>query len=899
MRIAVAAVSICMSIVGLSIADDVHASIKQPTDIPAQPLAPALERLAKDRNFQIIYVSEEIGARRTAGAVGEYTPEEALKQLLRGTGLTFKYLDNNTITILSPASAAASQAPRQAGGEPDEASSRDESKPREDRSSSFWDRFRLAQVDQGVSATRSSVDAGKDAAASQEEPALQLEEVTVTATRRAESVEKVPISIQALSQSELTAGGIKSIGDLASVTPGLQFQAPGSMSTITTISIRGINTATGASVVGLYLDDTPIQGRLSANSDVGSPYPVLFDLSRVEVARGPQGTLFGAGSEAGTVRFIPNEPSLTQFSGFTHAELATTDRGGPSYEIGAAAGGPILDNELGFRVSAWTREDGGYIDFLDPVTGNITDRNVNQNNKSAFRAAMAFKWNDVKITPTLFYQQTHAGDGGKFFGSVYGDPSSGDFIDAGLFPEISTDRFFVPELKIEAALPFADLTATTSYIHRYLSALVDGSIVFGGGIGGYGSPLGPEIPTSPADAAPFSTANRIRAITQEVRLASNQQDAFVSWVAGVFFDHRAQQDSQLSYDLVLDPTGAAILNTNQNIIDNQYAAYGQADLHLTQRLTATLGERIAKVRSDYYYDVGPGVLDVGIPPASHSVQSETPNTPKIALSYQATASSLFYVSAAKGFRVGGGNGNVPSVCNYTAPTTYKSDYLWSYEVGAKNTLFGGRLQVDSSAFHIEWSQIQQLIGLACSIPIDFTTNGGSAASNGFDLALQALVTDQLKVNLAVGYANAYFTSSVHDQLGNPLILSGDKIGFLPQVNAPWNVNLNFTYDVPLPQDAVFHVRGEQQYNSRNPGPFNSQIPGSPQYTPLLTPDPPTHLTNVRLGYSRHNMDLWLFTDNLFNSHPLLSAFNEPGSSLNTYNTFRPRTVGLMANYKLW
>ena len=109
MRITVTAIAICMTIVGLSIADDVHASIKQPTNIPAQPLAPALQSLAKDRNFQIVYVSEEIGDRSTGGAVGEYTPEEALKQLLRGTGLTYKYLDEKTVTIVSPTAASASR----------------------------------------------------------------------------------------------------------------------------------------------------------------------------------------------------------------------------------------------------------------------------------------------------------------------------------------------------------------------------------------------------------------------------------------------------------------------------------------------------------------------------------------------------------------------------------------------------------------------------------------------------------------------------------------------------------------------------------------------------------------------------------------------------------------------
>jgi outer membrane receptor protein involved in Fe transport len=218
------------------------------------------------------------------------------------------------------------------------------------------ERLRLAQGD----APRSADENGTStSAATTGKSSDTLEQVVVTATRRSESVEKVPISIKALSQRDLAEGAIKSIAELSSVTPGLQFGTPyGWAASITTISIRGINTNVGASPVGIYLDDMPLQVQQSPASNVGNPYPVVFDLNRVEVARGPQGTLFGAGSEAGTVRFITNEPSLTEFSGFSHVELATTQGGAPSYEIGAAGGGPIIQDRAGFRLGAFTRRGG-------------------------------------------------------------------------------------------------------------------------------------------------------------------------------------------------------------------------------------------------------------------------------------------------------------------------------------------------------------------------------------------------------------------------------------------------------------------------------------------------------------------------------------------------------------
>ena len=142
-----------------------------------------------------------------------------------------------------------------------------------------------------------------------------LQTIVVTATRRQESASDVPISINALTAHDLDQLDIKNLADVAAVTPGLQFATPVIPSTITTVSIRGLDSYTGPYMTGIYLNDTPLQGRLSSYGNIGSPMPLIFDLNSVEVDRGPQGTLFGSGSEAGTVRFITNEPSLQNFSG--------------------------------------------------------------------------------------------------------------------------------------------------------------------------------------------------------------------------------------------------------------------------------------------------------------------------------------------------------------------------------------------------------------------------------------------------------------------------------------------------------------------------------------------------------------------------------------------------------
>src|SRR5579862_8109725 len=180
-----------------------------------------------------------------------------------------------------------------------------------------------------------------------------IEEVVVTATRRAERLDRVPASISAFTAADMQQLDAKSIADLVGYTPGVDFD-PVSKD----ISIRGVNSTAGDATTGIYIDDTPIQLRaLGFGSD--NTLPAVFDLERVEVLRGPQGTLFGAGSEGGTVRYITPAPSLSDFSVYGKTEFSATENGSPNFEGGVAVGGPIIDDTLGFRVSAWGRRDGG------------------------------------------------------------------------------------------------------------------------------------------------------------------------------------------------------------------------------------------------------------------------------------------------------------------------------------------------------------------------------------------------------------------------------------------------------------------------------------------------------------------------------------------------------------
>jgi iron complex outermembrane receptor protein len=756
-------------------------------------------------------------------------------------------------------------------------------------------------------------------------PTATLEEVIVTATRRAESVESVPISIEAFGADQLAMGDIKGIEDIAALVPGLQFAVPnGFSSAFTTIAIRGLNTNTGPPTVGLYLDDTVISSRLSGTANQGNVYPYVFDLNRVEVERGPQGTLFGAGAEAGTVRFITNQPSLTEFSGLARAELASTEGGRMSYEDGVAVGGPIIPDELGYRFSVWDRSDGGWVNRIDPLPGpgygTVVSPDANTINKVAVKGALAFKIGDALITPAIYYQRVHQDDAGRFY-AAFSDPNNGIFNNGVLLPEVWTDRWALPSIKLEDHFSFADLTANASYLARNATEILDESafvcpgLTFPpGGAPGCGNPLGTGYPSLASQVAYTPTNLAVDAYTLEARLASNAAtDTWVSWVAGVYYEHRQQRDFQQNYDPYAYPfyshgvppqvpglLGDVIQDQHELFIDAQAAIFAQADFHITRQLTLTLGERVAHVTVDGA-DTTTITRLTFAPPYAPFHSENNPATPRVGLSYQLNHDNLVYASFSEGYRPGGGNSAIPNTsgpCDGVpqVPADYAPDSVHAFELGAKDTLLNQHVQVNTSVFYNQWKNIQQYVSEACG-PYAYGTNAGDAISDGFDLELRTILTPQLGFDVNVGYVNAYYNKSgyIPGQPTASIVLAGDKVGILPQVNPPWNVNATLHYETRLSNGDKVHGQIVAFYTSQNPGPFITQNT-TVNYYGLAVPDPATHLYNARAGYTINKLDLSFFVNNIFNNTEPLSTYQaNPGSNLVSNTTFRPRTVGLTAN----
>lgn len=744
-----------------------------------------------------------------------------------------------------------------------------------------------------------------------------LEEVVVTATRREESLGRVPISVAVYSQDLMDAEGVKAVDDIARLTPGVTFThtagTDGGSGNKTQIAIRGIQSSIGAATTGIYIDDTPIQVRNFATSTTNA-YPEIFDLQRVEVLRGPQGTLFGAGAEGGTVRFITPAPSLEKYSMYARSELLFTDGGAPSYELGVAGGGPILEDVLGFRASAWDRRDGGWIDRVDPTTQQDVDRNSNSQESKQFRLALSWKpGENLKISPSVLYQDISTADTSLYWNSL-SDPSEDEFRNGRALAQPNHDRFTLPVLGIDYDFGWASLISSTAFLNRRSTGVRDYTNWIRSQLGA--TPL----PTLPGESAPVYILDTQNNFTQEMRLRSSSSGP-LQWVAGLFYSRDRQYVDERYVDADLNQTvmgltagapfcpasgcdveeffGAPLINGNeyfrgaQATMDEQFAGYGQIDYNVTEKLKLTGGVRLARV--EFMFDASTSGPLAGGTNLSAGQEVEHPVTPKYGASYQFDSDNLVYFSAAKGFRPGGAQVVVSTLCGADlatlgltqVPDEYKSDSVWSYELGSKNRFADGRVQLNSSVFWIDWKQIQQSVPLP-SCGSKFIANLGAATSKGADLQAQFYPLRSLGIDISAGYTDATYNQTV-DGGGTSIIAEkGDPIG-VPK----WGATLSSQYDFYIAGYKSF-ARFDYQFIGTGP----QQDPRVYGYDPALFPTQQTRQLSLRTGFTVADLELSLFMDNVTNDEPILSRGHDTLSSpIFTSYSYRPRTTGLTAIFR--
>jgi iron complex outermembrane receptor protein len=821
-----------------------------PADIAPQSLSGALAAFANQTGLQLIYVSELAKNRGSKGARAGVPVSEAMNELLSDTGLQFQFLNPRTVRVfavpITLPDLATQPLPR----------------PR-----TLPERADISE-------------------------STSLREIVVTSSQREEALGRVPISLAVWTESHLETAGVKDMQTLAALTPGVEIDeytdlGPGIQ---TNIAIRGINAKDG-STTGIYLDDTPIP--TDRTSAFGRIFPNTFDLERVEILRGPQGTLAGEGAEGGAVRFVTKQPNLTSFDGFARAEFAMTERGAPSYAVGGAAGGPVIADRLGFRLAASTERPGGFIDRVSPFTGAIVDANANSERRETVRAAFAFAAGDsIRITPAYYYSSSVVNDTPAFY-TYLSDPGQGILRNGKLLQQWATERYYVPSLTIAATIPLAEIVSTTAYLDRSAEAFIDSTNI---SAWHWPNPLGPEYPVSYTNARPgVDTLGQIN-VSEELRVTSADPEARLAWIAGTSYLHGHATEFQPIVGASLSDGGTVNGHANARRITEQWGGFAQLTFRISDRLSAIAGLRAEHARYNSNTDLGLIAGGGGqFEQVFHTTGGSVPIAPRFILSYQADEQSLFYSSLAKGYRMGGPNAQVGASC--PSPASYGPDSVWSIELGSKMNLLDRRLRLDSSLFRAKWREQQTAISLP-QCGFGYTTNAGAAISQGFDLGIQALLTDRLSTFLTVAYVDAHYSQSVFSN--NAVIVDrGDAIGALPLVPAPWTVTASTDYRFTLGSQLTINLHAQDAFHSRNPGPFTSQNRNAVTYDPTRTPDPSTNQLDLRMTTSWRRFDVAAFVNNVLDAQPILQRRNYNAFDTLYYaTTFRPRTVGLVITWRL-
>ena len=892
--------------------------------IPREPLAVAIRALGHQIGLQIAELSEADAQVGDVGPLnGTMSRVAALERLLAGTGLTWRFVNEQTVVIYRAAGAVIEPGADGSGA------SAGRNQPFIARIATVFGICTAAE-DGKVCAQGAAPETFLDSGTA-------LEEVVVTAERRTEKLIDVPMSVQAFTQQTIDEEGLRNIDDLARMSPGVTLLRYGSGALgnfndeESDISIRGIESSAGASTTGIYVDDTPIQTR-HLNFGTANPYPALFDLDRVEVLKGPQGTLFGSGSEGGTIRFLTPEPSLSGYSGYARTEFGQIDRGGQNYETGLAVGGPLIDGVLGFRASASFRQDGGWVDrvsydappgtVVNTAMGRVTayagapsirdllQPNANRHQTAVFR--LALKWQPAEglsIDPSIYQQTLHINDTGAYWVNI-SDPSHGAYKNGNAQRDPSSDPWYIAALKVSWDIPGIRVISNTSYFSRSQHSTSDYTqwlpSVYG--LNQYQYRTDGQV-----DTALFT--DRQENFTQEIRLASVNPKARIQWTAGFWYAHVFENSTEylISPDLPVlfgvspapVPGDVVVSQPEFSALDTQLAAYGDVTLRLNDAFRLDIGLRYSHLGYSGLVYRDPTLLNAFHGVDSYESGSNNPLTPRAVLTYQPAGDALYYLSAAKGFRPGGINAPLPGICTAglpPLPSTYNSDSLWHYEAGIKDTLISHNLQVATSVYYLQWKSIQQFVYLNCGLGFD--DNLGQAEGKGGDIEAHWRATPNLTLGLVAAYTNAVFTRNVVLP-GSTLrtVTAGDH---LPA--SPWNLDASVEYVWSgLLQRPYLRLDYQYATAQRSLTPYQDAA-NAPNDDPTLPGLPVIRVLALRAGVRFRGLDLSAFIQNALDYHEaLFTARDVASTAANGYavnydtNYFAhgmaPRTYGLTATYR--
>jgi iron complex outermembrane recepter protein len=776
----------------LSIANTVQAQGSMPTfDIPAQSVSSALIAFGRQAGISVSVPSDLPPNLTSHVLVGTFTPMDALRKLLDGTPLTFEFVDAETVRI------------------------------------SIRPRKTVTTTPAAPSRTISAPVDGQE----------RLEEIVVTASKRPEAEREVPQSISVVEGAQIEAQHIRDYADLANAVPNLSYSNLGGPG-LSNLEIRGVSSTIGQSTVSIYVDDAPITLR-NLNFFVGEPEPQLFDLARVEVLRGPQGSLYGASAMGGTIKLVSNPVNLTDYEGEAFQELSGTKQGGLNYVTRGVLNIPVVNGTLGIRIGVETLEESGYVDHIDP-SGVVDRKGINTNRVDVGKFALTYLATpDLTVAATAYVQRTEIDD------TSHVDLATPNYFTSKLVPEPGQDSDSVSSLKVSYDLHWADLMSVSSYASRRFPRTTDGT-AFDSGYLGYlldstgvvgvnGKPDGNIISTLPGpvdnvfDSAQFS---------EELRLASKSYRPGVglpiSWMVGLYYSDTRYHVTNASYVNNFNQTFQATYGVNpaqilgstfpdnlvyqfNSLIDDQESAgFGEFSYYVTPRLRLSIGAREffgfnseTDHQADYFTST----------PYNHGVLRANAFTPKLSATYDVSDSVTTYATVAQGFRLGGINfpvpiaqcaGDLASFGLTAAPTKYQSDKLWNFEVGTKGTYFDRTTSFNAAVYDIEWSKITQDV-LLPTCGFEFYDNLGHARSYGTEIELHQKLGRELTLGVAGDYDHDRFTEAVPG-LG---ISSGDVVPGTPETS----LDLSLAYEHHLSAPLEVFGQADWQYTGTSHGTF--------------------------------------------------------------------------------
>lgn len=780
-----------------------------------------------------------------------------------------------------------------------------------------------------------------------------LPEIVVTSQKRAQDLQSVPISITALSGERLQNERIAGVEELSRVAPGVQFDT-GATAGTTNISIRGVSSTAGSATVGLYIDDVSVTTKNFFYE--GAVEPLLPDLDRIEVLRGPQGTLYGDSSEGGTIRFLTRAPNLKTYSADASLDTSYTEHGGENYAGGLTVNLPLVKDVFALRISGSSETDAGWINHYAQDIGPdgsvlgggaLTKKGVNSGRSSTLHITGKFTPGDGwVVTPAFYYQHQSVADSSAFYIDT---PGLGLYDQDKEVPEPGQDTFKLGSLNIQKDLRFAVLTSVTGLFERTAKRQEDGTFFNSASfvsLLGEGTPAAVPLPPSnvPLGQAlnilanlpsPVELDTHYNQFTQEFRLASPDRGPgqVLHWVTGFYFAEQTIHNTdfqripginttfqnlfgvpleQTAVEATFSPVPGTTLfpndedeNDNRSYKEHQYSVFGQVDYDFLPRWHLGVGGRVEYATEHFiseetgFYQIG-NLGFTGYPPGTPvspytQAASATSFTPKVTVTHDLTTTQNLYASVGEGFRLGGPTGPITfgptSVCNSdfqlinqtTQPTQFKSDSLWTYELGSKGRYFNNRLSVNVSGYYTDWRNIQQQIYLP-DCGYYFTENVGDARIYGGELEAALRLTDNLTFTTSVSGESATITRSV-----NPITVPvGSNLIDVPE----GTFNGELSYERSLPADLHLTAFLDYAWIGRSNGSYqrftNTVALGS--LVNLNYSNPAYGVLNANVTLARGRYELSLYAKNLLDNKTLIQT-PEINTVYEGY-TVRPRVIGV-------